>query len=76
MRHFDAYPFYKMSLPRDKPSLIQFVLKVSRYWGKMTGHNQDLTLSRLKGETVAEIKDHAKWYTSKAAAEIWATYGT
>ena len=68
------YPYYKASVPRDKAGVIKFVLKMARYWGKMTGRNQGLTLSRLNAETVTEIKTHARWYTSKGAAETWLSY--
>ncbi len=74
MTRFDEYPFYKMSLPRDRTSLVKCMLKMSRYWERLTTRNQDMSLSRLNRMTVAEIRDHAKWYTSKDAAEIWVTW--
>ena len=65
------YRFYKEKAPSDRESLIKRLRTMVIFWEKFTTRNQDLGISRLKTETVAQIKKHFKWYTSTEAAKIW-----
>jgi hypothetical protein len=54
-----------------KSELVKLIRKIAVAWEKKTGRNQDLSLDRLKEETIPELKKHMKWYTSKDAAKNW-----
>jgi hypothetical protein len=67
----EKYPYYKLKIPSDKESLIKNIRKMAVYWEKLTTRSQDMSLGRLKSETISELKKHFKWYVSSEAAKIW-----
>jgi glucan-binding YG repeat protein len=67
----EKYPYYKLKTPSDKESLIKNIRKMAVYWEKLTTRSQDMSLGRLKSETISELKKHFKWYVSSEAAKIW-----
>ena len=67
----EDYPFYKLKIPSDRESLTTGIRKMTVYWEKLTTRSRDMSLGRLKSETISELKNHFKWNVSKVAAEIW-----
>ena len=60
-----------MKLPNDRESIIKLLRKIATAWEKLTGRNTDMSLSRLRTETLADLKRIAKGYVSKEMKEIW-----
>ena len=52
----------KRSPTDSKKDLIKEIRAYVNCWEKATGTNQDLSLERLRGETVSQLKNHLKWY--------------
>jgi len=52
----------KRSPTDSKQDLIKEIRAYVNCWEKSTGRNQDLSLERLRGETVSQLKNHLKWY--------------
>jgi hypothetical protein len=67
-----VYPYSNVKYKTlNKNELVKLIRKITVAWEKKTGRNQDLSLDRLKEETIPELKKHMKWYTSKDAAKNW-----
>ncbi len=65
---------YRNPIPRDRETLIKFILHTARLWAKLTGRDQDMPLSRLKEESMKELRTIAQWYVSKEAKDIYESY--
>ena len=63
--------FIKKKIPTSRESLIADNRKMALYWERLTTRNQDLSLERLKSESIAQLKSHYKWNISREAATIW-----
>jgi hypothetical protein len=54
----------KRSPTNDKKDLIKELRAYANCWEKATGTNQDMSLERLRSETVSDLKRHLKHYRS------------
>ena len=66
-----TYPFYKLKMPSNRETLIKTLRKMALYWEKLTTRNEDMSLERLRSESITDLKKFFVNYTSKEAYDIW-----